>query len=230
MAKSLEISMQENKDKTRQVTPMIGPKVVVDDCGPGVAAWLAKSIGVPDDSISLTKIGKEYQRNVEVNPDQKDPLPSSETNHPVSLADEAPYLLTSTTSLSDLNVRLKARGKKTVDMRRFRPNFVVDGLEPWIEDTWSRIRIGKKAEFHVWQRCGRCTMTTIDRDSLERGPEPLATLSIFRERKGGQRNFGMHLIPVAATCPAEIQLGDSIEVLEYDQKRLEEWKKLFGKS
>jgi uncharacterized protein YcbX len=230
MAEPVEIVLKLDKYKSREATPMIGPKVTLDDCGPNVAAWIARSIGVPEGSISLTKIGKGYKRSVEVNPDQKEALPSSGTKYPVSLADEAPYLLTSTTSLDDLNVRLKARGKATVDMRRFRPNFVVDGLEPWIEDTWARIRIGKKAEFYVWQRCGRCTMTTIDRDSLKRGPEPLATLSTFRERDGGQRNFGMHLIPVDTTCPAEIRLGDKIEVMEYNQSRLEEGKRGFGKS
>ena len=80
-------------------------------------------------------------------------------------------------------------------MQRFRPNIVVQGTLPWEEDTWKRIRIGGM-EFHVWQRCGRCAMTTIDRTTLERGPEPLATLSTFREREKGQRNFGMHMIPV----------------------------------
>ena len=82
-------------------------------------------------------------------------------------------------------------------MRRFRPNIVVAGLKPWEEDTLRRLRIGG-VEFHVWQRCGRCVMTTIDRDTLTRGKEPLATLSTFRERAHGQRNFGMHLVPTVA--------------------------------
>lgn len=79
-------------------------------------------------------------------------------------------------------------------------------------------------------------MTTIDRDTLVRGPEPLATLSEFRERAHGQRNFGMHLIAVAETlCDKEggdsdvtISVGDHVEVLEYDDKRKAEWKHLFG--
>lgn len=178
----------------------------------------------------------------------------------VSLADEAPFLLTSTASLLDLNIRLKARQQQrrrdrgssssssssveAIPMERFRPNIVVTGTQPWEEDTWQRIRIGGQHEFYVWQRCGRCTMTTIDPHSLQRGAgggEPLATLGTFRERAHGQRNFGMHLIPVpvATTAPSSsppllsssssvLYVGDTIEVLEYDQERLQEWKRLFS--
>ena len=130
-------------------------------------------------------------------------------------------------------------------MERFRPNIVVTGTQPWEEDTWQRIRIGGQHEFYVWQRCGRCAMTTIDPHSLQRGAgggEPLATLGTFRERAHGQRNFGMHLIPVpvAATATASsppslssssssvLHVGDTIEVLEYDQERLQEWRRLFS--
>jgi uncharacterized protein YcbX len=73
-------------------------------------------------------------------------------------------------------------------------------------------------------------MTTIDRDTLERGPEPLATLSTFRERDQGMRNFGMHLIPVEDSLKegATISVDDEVEILEYDEDRLAEWTKLYG--
>jgi uncharacterized protein YcbX len=125
---------------------------------------------------------------------------------------------------------MEQRGLLPVDMRRFRPNIVVSGADllPWIEDTWKKIRIGDHVEFFVWQRCGRCIMTTIDRDTLEytSKAEPLPTLGNFRE---DGRNFGVHLIPDPATLregDAEIisanqtiRLGDTIQVLEYDTKR-----------
>ena len=103
------------------------------------------------------------------------------------------------------------------------------------------------ATFHVWQRCSRCVMTTIDRDSLARsfnqsrgGVEPLTTLSTFRERANGCRNFGVHLIPAnpevtsrgasrggAAESRAVVRdfvaLGGRLEVLEYDEIRRAEW-------
>jgi uncharacterized protein len=197
------------------------------DYGNVAAAWLEIATGIS--GCRLTGIGEDYQRKVLVNASQLDPVPTS-GDAPVSLADEAPFLLTNEASLDDLNRRLVARGKSPVDMRRFRPNLVVSsaaGLAPWEEDTWSKIRIGPTVEFYVWQRCGRCTMTTIDRDSLDRSGEPLATLNTFRESALGQRNFGMHLIPDPATLgfdeQAVIHVGDKIEVLEYNTPRQKAW-------
>jgi uncharacterized protein len=197
------------------------------DYGNIAAAWLELATGII--GCRLTGIGEDYQRKVLVNASQGDVVPTN-GDAPVSLADEAPFLLTNEASLDDLNRRLVARGKSHVDMRRFRPNVVVSsgsGLAAWEEDTWSKIRIGPKVEFYVWQRCGRCIMTTIDRDSLDRSGEPLATLNTFRESALGQRNFGMHLIPDPVTLgndgQAVIHVGDKIEVLEYNMKRRKAW-------
>jgi uncharacterized protein YcbX len=203
--KPMEVNLA-GKTKAIMAVPMVGPKVKLQDYGDAVAKWLERITSVK--GCRLTGIGAGYTRIVEVNPDQGDAVPTAE-DASISLADEAPYLLTSTTSLAALNKRLKANGQLPVDMRRFRPNIVISGLKPWQEDAISKIRIGS-VDFYVWQRCGRCTMTTIDRDSLERGPEPLATLNTFRER-AGQRNFGMHLVPVmpiaASAEPMSFGLG-----------------------
>ena len=77
-------------------------------------------------------------------------------------------------------------------------------------------------------------MTTIDRDTLKRCGEPLNTLSTFRERDNGMRNFGMHLIPVLDNDVDEnnmgnISVGDTVELLEFDEDRRAEWTRLFGK-
>lgn len=187
----------------------------------------ANIVDTPCRLVGITSSSKKYNRQVKVNPDQGDELPT--LSPPISLADEAPFLLTSIESLHDLNKRLTASGNDKVDMRRFRPNIVIKGLKPWEEDTFKRVRIGS-VEFYVWQRCGRCTMTTIDRDTLERCGEPLKTLSAFRERNG-QRNFGMHLIPVMESLGDDsdnnVMVGDEIEVLEYDEERRKEWMHLF---
>lgn len=221
---SLEIDLANSKTKPIVAKSMTGQNVVLQDYGDDVSLWLKNAVGI--EGCRLTGMGDKYARTVELNPDQNEPVPVPSA--PVNLGDEAPFHLTSTSSLADLNQRLKARGKNPIDMQRFRPNIVVSGLKPWEEDSLKRVRIGAM-EFHVWQRCGRCIMTTIDRDTLTRGPEPLATLNTFRER-AGQRNFGMHLIPVTPiNSPSHvIRVGDTIEVLEYDDQRREEWEKLFG--
>lgn len=205
-----------------------GASSMLEDCGPNVAKWLEEATGISE--CRLVGISENFRRYVKVNPNQGDDIPTG-LMPSVSLADEAPFLLTTRSSLADLNKRLGKKGKQEVDMRRFRPNIVIDGLQPWEEDSLKRIRIGA-VEFHVWQRCGRCTMTTIDRDSLERGGEPLSTLSNFRERENGQRNFGMHLIPARPWDLTEqrISVGDEVEILEYDEERRGEWIRLFGES
>lgn len=199
------------------------------DYGNVAASWVETATGI--EGCRLTGIGEDYKRQVLLNFNQGNEVPTS--NAPVSLADEAPFLLTNEASLEDLNNRMRARGKAEVDMRRFRPNLVIRscaGLGPWEEDTWSKIKIGS-VEFFVWQRCGRCSMTTIDRDTLERCGEPLATLNTFRESEKGQRNFGMHLIPDPHSLNGVedvIHVGDKIEVLEYNQARLKEWRENQG--
>eukprot|EP00563_Minutocellus_polymorphus_P021084 CAMPEP_0197717570 /NCGR_PEP_ID=MMETSP1434-20131217/2061_1 /TAXON_ID=265543 /ORGANISM="Minutocellus polymorphus, Strain CCMP3303" /LENGTH=342 /DNA_ID=CAMNT_0043302119 /DNA_START=30 /DNA_END=1058 /DNA_ORIENTATION=- len=227
---SIEVDTGTEKTLTSQSVEVLGApeKLTLLDYGDEAAAWLEKATGIP--GCRLTGMGPSFDRSSVINPDQEEAVPTSDGRAPMSLADEAPFLLVNAASLKDLNKRLKARKKMPVDMRRFRPNVVISGLKPWEEDSLKRIRING-VEFMVWQRCGRCIMTTIDRDTLERGPEPLATLSTFRERAHGQRNFGVHLIPVAESIvdgSSLVAVDDDVEVLEYDEDRRKEWLELFG--
>jgi len=126
----------------------------------------------------------------------------------VSFADGFPLLLISEASLADLNSRLD----KPVEMRRFRPNLVIDGERPYAEDGWQRIRVGE-VEFEGVKNCSRCVFTTIDPDTGEKSPdlEPLRTLSSYRRRPEGGVYFGQNLIPRSAGV---IRVGDSVTVLD----------------
>ncbi len=66
-------------------------------------------------------------------------------------------------------------------MNRFRPNIVVKDCEPFAEDTWKRIRIGD-VEMALVKPCARCVVTTIDKETLEQGKEPLKTFNTFRKQ------------------------------------------------
>ncbi|GAA2993736.1 MOSC domain-containing protein [Streptomyces fulvorobeus] len=130
----------------------------------------------------------------------------------VSLADEFPLLLAGVSSLDALNA-LIAQGQYPdegpLPMDRFRPNVVVAGSPAWAEDDWRRITIGD-VPFRVVNSCGRCTITTTDQTTAERGKEPLRTLARHR-RAGNNLVFGRHLIPDTAGV---IRVGDPVRVLD----------------
>ena len=119
-------------------------------------------------------------------------------------ADGYPILLTSEEGLQDLNCHLE----QPVPMNRFRPNIVVKGCEPFAEDTWNRIRVGD-VELAVVKPCARCEVTTIDKETLETGKEPLKTLGKYRKQELGAI-FGQNVIPLNEGI---LQLGMSVEVL-----------------
>lgn len=127
----------------------------------------------------------------------------------VSFADAYPYLLISEGSLADLNSRIEKNGGKALPMNRFRPNLVVKGCDAYAEDSWKEVRIGS-AVFSVVKPCTRCQVTTTDQASGEvRGPEPLATLSTYRDSPRGPL-FGQNLI---ARTLAPVRVGDAVEVI-----------------
>jgi MOSC domain-containing protein len=128
----------------------------------------------------------------------------------VGFADGYAYLVTTQASLAELNRRLAARGAREVPMNRFRPNFVVSGGNAFDEDHWGRIRIGE-AILRAVKPCGRCQVTTTDQTTGEvTGPEPLATLTAFRDSELGAR-FGMNLVTERGGA---VHVGEAIEVID----------------
>ena len=184
-----------------------------------VNQWLSEAIGG-----ECVLFGMPVAAERHVNPlfDRGDDL--------VSFADGYPLLLIGEGSLAELNRRIAANGGNgsvsPLEMRRFRPNLVVAGSEPFEEDTWARIRVGE-AIFRVVRPCARCAITTVDPDRGEfDGKEPLKTLATFRmakdvfpdklEELALQPNyvlFGENLIP--ENPGVTIRTGDVVEVLEY---------------
>jgi uncharacterized protein YcbX len=120
----------------------------------------------------------------------------------VSFADGFPFLVTNEASLADLN----KRAGTNLPMSRFRSNLVVRGAQAWAEDNWKEFTIGE-VRFKAAKPCGRCQVTTTDQATGEvRGPEPLATLSTFRDSLFGVL-FGVNLI---ALTGGMIRAGDRV--------------------
>jgi uncharacterized protein len=145
---------------------------------PDGSRWFSELL---KDEVTLLYMPDSERRNV--NPNRARP------GEIVSFADAYPLLLMSEASLHDLNQRLS----KPVDMRRFRPNLVISGGEPYNEDGFATVRIGALS-FRGVKRCERCVVTTVDPDTGERGEEPLRTLARYRLEDSNVW-LGMNLIP-----------------------------------
>ncbi|KHD23063.1 flavodoxin [Vibrio caribbeanicus] len=136
--------------------------------------------------------------------------------HNVSFADGYPLLVISEASLDELN----RRSSETHSMDQFRTNLVVSASEPFVEDSWKRIRIGE-VEFEAVKPCERCVLTTVDveKGEFRASKEPLSTLSQFRANERGGVFFGQNLV---AKNEGMIRQGDQVEVLEYKEKEVYE--------
>ncbi|WP_066587847.1 MOSC domain-containing protein [Cellulomonas timonensis] len=134
---------------------------------------------------------------------------------PLSLADAGPLLLTTASSLRQLDAwaveEAHARGEAPapIVMERFRPNLVVagDDVEPFAEDAWGRLRIGD-VEYRFAEHCDRCVLTTVDPHTRLRGKEPLRSLALHR-RWDGKVWFGIRVVPVGA---GRVAVGDEVVV------------------
>ena len=145
--------------------------------GPRPATWLSEVLGSPCDLV--------YMPDSTVRP--ADPAYAPDGIR-VSFADAFPFLLISEESLADLNSRLP----RPLPMNRFRPNLVIAGGKPYVEDDLQRFAIGGIA-FRAVKPCGRCVVTTTDQETTERGVEPLRTLATFR-KEGGEVMFGQNVV------------------------------------
>lgn len=123
----------------------------------------------------------------------------------VGFADRFSFLLISEASLQDLNRRLE----RPVPMNRFRPNLVISGCQPFEEDMWKRIRIGE-IHFKIAKPCSRCTVTTVDQSTGQKGEEPLKTLAGYRKQEKGIM-FGQNLVH---GNQGVLSIGDALEILE----------------
>jgi uncharacterized protein YcbX len=165
--------------------------------------WLREALG--NNELRLVRMSKDYKRSVE-DKYQRDNIPNA-----VSFVDGFPFLLISEASLKELN----SLSSERIEMNRFRPNIVIEGGAPFVEDRVKTMRINNITLFCV-KKCTRCKLTTVDQKLGEmRSNEPLNTLAKFRKglQEGKQELcFGQN---ASHQGSGEIRVGHTIHVLEY---------------
>lgn len=94
------------------------------------------------------------------------------------------------------------------DVRRLRPNIVVGGVDGLDEFTWpgARLRI-RDVIVHLDSRRGRCPMTTVDPDTLDRDPDVLRDI--------GRRFGGRLALNAAVVRGGTISVGDPVTLVRH---------------
>jgi len=222
---------EQNISPTVSITLQDGQ--VVSSTDPDINATLSKAVGSP---VSLWPILPEDQlehylrppmdENVDVeayyreifarNPDE--PLPDVSLfpeevlkyeSPPGSYFDAFPILIMSRASLIHLNeVAAAAGGQSNFDVRRFRPNILLDiDANGFPENQWMgrRAKIGS-AVIKFEMPCPRCVITTHGFEDLPKDPKIMRHL--VKENDG---NLGAY---VSIETPGTFAQGDVIELLD----------------
>lgn len=161
------------------------------DMGALAAQWFSDFLG---QGLRLARFDPDQQR-------LSDPRWTGEAQAENAFADAFPLLVTSTASLDDLNQRLAARGAAAVTMQRFRPNLVLDGLQPYDEDHIDELVIDtaeSPVRLRLVKPCTRCTIPNVDPATAATGHEPGDTLAGYRAdlRMNGGITFGVNAVIV----------------------------------
>jgi len=170
---SISIPFNHPLSVSRTVTVWKDPCEALDE-GDEVSQWLTTVLD-SQYPLHLVRMKPQFQR-----PQSKPDLLGKQTS--TYFADAAPYLIANPASVDTLNQHLHVRKYPAVDMRRFRPNIVVNGLAAFDEHKVKRY--DQPDGVFAFESCypsERCVMITIDQDTGTKNPdmEPFKTLKIL---------------------------------------------------
>jgi len=161
------------------------------DMGALAAQWFSDFTGRP---LRLARFDPEHRR-------LSDRRWTGAHEAQTAFADGFALLVTSTASLAELNRRLQQQGATPVEMARFRPNLVLDGIEAHDEDHVDRLEIDTPqgtVQLALVKPCARCTIPGVDPQTGVQGFEVIDSLAAYRSdpRVDGAATFGMNAIVV----------------------------------
>jgi uncharacterized protein YcbX len=168
------------------------------DQGDDAAAWLTRVLGTDARLLRISPVldrhaNREY---------------AGDTPAPVSFADGFPILVVNLASLRELNSRMP----EPVPLERFRPNLVLEGLEPFAEDRIASLEF-ESVTLRLVKPCTRCVITSTDQRTGELATNPLPALRKFRfDRALMGVTFGENAV-IAAGTGQSLAVGDTCRVI-----------------
>jgi uncharacterized protein YcbX len=162
------------------------------DMGTLAAQWCSDFAGRP---LRLVRFDPEHRR-------LSDARWTGQHEAQTAFADGFALLVTSTASLAELNRRLQQQGMAPVEMNRFRPNLVLDGIDAHDEDHVERLEIDTPqgvVQLKLVKPCARCSIPGVDPLTGAQGFEVIDALAAYRSdpRVDGAVTFGMNAIVVS---------------------------------
>ena len=159
------------------------------DMGDLAAQWFSDFLG---QRVRLARFDPEVQR-------VSDPRWTGDTRALTAFADGFSLLVVSSAAIEQLNTRLKSRGVAPVQSDRFRPNLVLDGLQPHEEDWIDRVTFDVPegpVVLRLVKPCTRCSIPDVDPERGEPGHAVGDELAAYRAdaRMNGQVTFGMNAV------------------------------------
>jgi uncharacterized protein YcbX len=178
-------------ETARQHLAMLGYAASVADGAVVIATPDGSRLAVSDPALA-ERVSAETGLQLTLTDD------ASGANH-----DAADVLVINTASLE----KLASEWGRHVDPRRFRPNAVVAGGEPFQEEAWvgRYMKIGE-ATLQVVSLCIRCVLTTVEPETLAVDPSFLRLVA-----QKHQACFGAYARVVE---PGAVRVGDDVAVTE----------------
>jgi uncharacterized protein YcbX len=123
---------------------------------------------------------------------------------------DAGVSIISEASVADL---ARTGGADSLDSRRFRMLFEVEGVAPYAEDAWigHELRIGD-AVVYPHGNVGRCVVTTCDPETGQRDFDTLGVLATYRREIESTEPLPMGVVGDVVT-PGRVRVGDAVTVL-----------------
>ena len=177
------------------------------DQGQAVSHWLTHALG-SEEPLRLVRMNPGFKRAL-----GKAALMSADTT--TDFADSAPILVANQASLDRLNSVLEYKALPRVPMNRFRPNIVVQGLEPFAEHSLATLSTDDY-QLKLCYPCKRCIVTTINQDTAEKDPQgqPFKTLQGINPVPGDDKApaFGENAI-LTHGSHGHLAVGDILDAI-----------------